>query len=187
MVTIRIAEPADAPALAALYKPYVETTDVTFEYEAPSAAEFAARMEKTLARYPYLVAEEEGAVFGYAYAGPFKGRPAYDWAVEVTVYVKMGCVGRGTGTLLYAELERWLSRQNIVNLNACITYPNERSEAFHRKLGYQTVAHFTKCGYKFGAWKDMIWMEKFLRAHPAVPEPLLPFPEARKKAERLAP
>lgn len=73
MVTIRIAEPADAPALAALYKPYVETTDVTFEYEAPSAAEFATRMEKTLARYPYLVAEEEGAALGYAYAGRSRG------------------------------------------------------------------------------------------------------------------
>lgn len=147
MRTIRIATPADAPALAAIYKPYVETTDITFEYAAPSDAEFAARIAHTLERYPYLIAEEGGVALGYAYAGAFKGRPAYDWAVEVTAYVKMDFSGHGVSTLLYTGLERCLSMQNIINLNACITYPNEKSEAFHRKLGYKTVAHFTKCGY----------------------------------------
>lgn len=181
MVTIRIATPADAPALAAIYKPYVETTDITFEYAAPSDAEFAARIAHTLERYPYLIAEEGGIALGYAYAGAFKSRPAYDWAVEVTVYVKMGFSGHGAGTLLYTELERCLSMQNIINLNACITYPNEKSEAFHRKLGYKTIAHFTKCGYKSGAWKDMIWMEKFLCAHPAAPAAVIPFPEVQGK------
>lgn len=176
MVTIRIATLADAPVLAALYKPYVETTDITFEYDAPSAEEFAARMEKTCARYPFLVAEDSGMLFGYAYAGTFKGRPAYDWSVEVSVYVKLGHSGQGIGTLLYEALERCLRQQNIINLNACITYPNPKSEAFHRKFGYQTVAHFTRCGYKFGAWKDMIWMEKALCAHPPVPQPVIPFP-----------
>ena len=83
---------------------------------------------------------------------------------------------QGIGTLLYEALERCLRQQNIINLNACITYPNPKSEAFHRKFGYQTVAHFTRCGYKFGAWKDMIWMEKALCAHPPVPQPVIPFP-----------
>ena len=118
MITIRIATPADAPALAAIYKPYVETTDITFEYAAPSDAEFAARIAHTLERYPYLIAEEGGIALGYAYAGAFKSRPAYDWAVEVTVYVKMGFSGHGAGTLLYTELERCLSMQIIINLNA---------------------------------------------------------------------
>ena len=183
MVTIRIAQPSDASVLAAIYRPYVETTDITFEYDAPSDAEFAARIAETLKKYPYLIAEENGAAVGYAYAGTFKGRPAYNWAVEVTVYVKMGCSGRGIGTLLYAELERWLRRQNIINLNACITHPNEKSEAFHRKLGYRTVAHFTRCGYKLGAWKDMVWMEKFLSEHPAVPEPVIPFSALQSAAQ----
>ena len=176
MITIRIATPADAPALAAIYKPYVETTDITFEYAAPSDAEFAARIAHTLERYPYLIAEEGGIALGYAYAGAFKSRPAYDWAVEVTVYVKMGFSGHGASTLLYTELERCLSMQNIINLNACITYPNEKSEAFHRKLGYKTVAHFTKCGYKSGAWKDMIWMEKIIGEHKADQPPVKPYP-----------
>ena len=128
-----------------------------------------------------LIAEEGGVALGYAYAGAFKGRPAYDWAVEVTAYVKMDFSGHGVSTLLYTGLERCLSMQNIINLNACITYPNEKSEAFHRKLGYKTVAHFTKCGYKSGAWKDMIWMEKFLCAHPAAPAAVIPFPEVQER------
>lgn len=177
MILLRTATLADAPALAEIYRPYVEDTDITFEYVPPTAAEFAARMESTLKKYPYIVAVEDGVIQGYAYAGAFKGRAAYDWAVETTVYVRMGAHGRGIGTLLYAELERLLAMQHILNLNACITYPNEGSEAFHRKLGYKTVAHFTKCGYKLGKWKDMIWMEKLIAPHPDVPLPVIPFPE----------
>ena len=172
---IRVAVPSDAPALLAIYAPYVESTTITFEYTVPTAAEFAARIESTLARYPYLVALADGVPVGYAYASQFKSRAAYDFAVETSVYVRDGEHGKGIGSALYNALELLLGRQHITNLNACITYPGEGSVEFHGRRGYTTVAHFHKCGYKFGRWLDMIWMEKFLAPHDDVPQPFVPF------------
>lgn len=175
MMKIRVAELEDAKKLVEIYRFYVETTDITFEYDVPTVEEFTERMRKTLAKYPYIVAEEGNDILGYAYAGAFKSRKAYDWSVETSIYVKAGGDGHGVGTLLYNELERFLKMQNIINMNACITYPNEKSESFHKKFGYKTVAHFTKCGYKFDKWKDMIWMEKFIGEHKDKPEEIIPF------------
>lgn len=175
MMKIRVAELEDAKKIVEIYRFYVETTDITFEYDVPTVEEFTERMRKTLAKYPYIVAEEGNDILGYAYAGAFKSRKAYDWSVETSIYVKAGGDGHGVGTLLYNELERFLKMQNIINMNACITYPNEKSESFHKKFGYKTVAHFTKCGYKFGKWKDMIWMEKFIGEHKDKPEEIIPF------------
>jgi phosphinothricin acetyltransferase len=184
---LRAATPADAPALLAIYAPYVKNTAVTFELEAPSAEEFAARIRRTLARYPYLVAEEDGRPAGYAYVSPFKVRAAYDWSVETSIYLRQGCRGKGLGRALYAELEELLRRQHILNLNACISHPrgadphlDDASEGFHAHLGYRRVAHFTQCGYKFGTWYDMVWMEKMLGAHEVPPLPVIPFPELKK-------
>ena len=178
-VMIRFATEEDAEELLRIYSYYVENTAITFEYDTPALDEFKYRIRTIKAMYPYLVSEVDGKIVGYAYANTFKDRAAYDWAVEVTVYVKMGFSGHGAGTLLYTELERCLSMQNIINLNACITYPNEKSEAFHRKLGYKTVAHFTKCGYKSGAWKDMIWMEKIIGQHRAGQANIVPFTDVK--------
>ena len=118
---------------------------------------------------------EDNKIYGYAYASTFKGRPAYDWSVETSIYVKCNFSRNKVGTLLYNELERYLKLQNIINVNACITYPNEKSENFHKKFGYKTVGHFTKCGYKFGQWHDMFWMEKFLGEHSIPPRDAIPF------------
>lgn len=176
---LRIAVPDDAAALLAIYKPYVENTTITFEYDVPTLEDFTARIVHTLERYPYLVALSDGEPVGYAYAGAFKSRAAYDWAVELSVYVKDGVRGRGIGKTLYGALEKLLLRQHVTNLNACITYPSAGSEQFHGKLGYTTVAHFHKCGYKFGKWLDMIWMEKMLAEHAETPAPFLPFAALR--------
>ena len=105
-LTIRAAAPADAAALLEIYAPYVEKTAVTFAYAVPSAEEFAGRIARTLERYPYLIAMAEGRIMGYACAGPFKERAAYDWAAETTVYVRRDGRRRGTGRALYAALER---------------------------------------------------------------------------------
>ena len=94
-IDIRVATPEDAKELLAIYAPYVEETAITFEYTVPTAEEFAGRMKKTLTRYPYLVAEKEGELLGYAYAGPFKAKAAYDWSVETTIYVKKDCKRSG--------------------------------------------------------------------------------------------
>lgn len=174
-MNIRVAKLEDAEQLVDIYKFYVEKTDITFEYEVPTVEEFIDRMKSILIKYPYIVAEEGNTILGYAYASSFKGRRAYDWSVETSIYVKNGGVGCGIGTLLYNELERYLKQQNIININACITYPNEKSEEFHKKFGYKTVAHFTKCGYKFGKWKDIIWMEKFIGEHNEKPEDIIEF------------
>ena len=176
-IKIQMVSESDAEALLALYRPYVEKTAITFEYEAPSPAEFRTRIRQTLTRFPYLKAVCSGEILGYAYASPFKARTAYDWAVETSIYVKHGAHGRGVGTALYQTLENILKRQNITNANACIVYPHPESVHFHERLGYRSVAHFTKCGYKLDAWRDMVWMEKLLSPHPKKPKSVIPITE----------
>lgn len=174
-ITIRGAGEADAKELLGIYAPYVTATAVTFEYTVPPLEEFRDRIARTLEKYPYLVAVSGERILGYAYASAFKGRAAYDWSVETSIYVRMDKTHEGTGKALYAELEKILKKQHIINLNACIAYPNPESIAFHERLGYKTVAHFTKCGYKCGKWYDMIWMEKMLSEHPDNPQPVIPY------------
>lgn len=178
-ITIRMASPKDARSLLAIYRPYVEHTAITFEYEVPSEEEFASRITHILERYPYLVAEEGGKPVGYAYASSFKDRAAYNWAVELSIYLDESCRGRGVGAVLYKALEDILKRQNITNLNACIAYPNPESIRFHEKQGYRTTAHFTRCGYKGGQWWDMIWMEKILGSHPIPPQDFIPITQLK--------
>lgn len=175
-MNIRIAQPEDAAALLSIYAPYVEHTAITFEYEIPAVSEFESRIRHTLERYPYLVAEEDDALLGYAYVSPFHARAAYAWSVETSVYVREELGRKGIGRLLYQKLEALLGRQHICNLYACIAYPNPSSIAFHESLGYQTKAHFTASGFKLGAWHDIIWMEKALSPHKTPPDPFIPFP-----------
>ena len=182
---IRVATPEDAEALLRIYAPYVEKTAITFEYDVPSAEEFAGRIEKVLRRYPYLVAEEDGAVLGYAYAGAFHERAAYAWAVETTVYVAESAKRRGLGKRLYDALEQALAGQNILSLYASIAYPAQEdpyltrdSLEFHRRLGYRLVGQFTQCGYKFGRWYDMVWMEKHIGVHTENQPAVKPFDAA---------
>jgi len=179
---IRIAEPGDAERLVEVYAPYVRETAITFEYEVPSVETFRGRMEKILEKYPYLVAERDGRIVGYAYAGIFNERPAADWSVETAIYVERGNRRTGVGRELYKALEQALSRQNIINLNACIACPEAEDKyltynsiRFHEHMGYHMVGRFYKCGYKFGRWYHLAWMEKHLREHPAKPEPVIWF------------
>lgn len=183
-VKIRIAAPQDAAALLAIYAPYVEKTSITFEYDVPTLQEFEGRIRKILEKYPYLVAECDGEIVGYAYAGPFKARAAYDWGVETTVYVRSDQKKNGIGRKLYDALEKLLSMQNILNMNACIAYPETEDEyltkdsvRFHEHLGYRFVGEFQKCGCKFGRWYNMVWMEKHIGVHVENPPAVIPFPE----------
>ncbi len=171
-VTIRAAVPGDAEALLAIYAPYVETTAITFEYDVPSAEEFRGRISHVLQRYPYLVAEAGGRIAGYAYAGRFHERAAYDWAAELSIYVDRDAKRMGIGSSLYAKLADCLRAQGILNLNACIACPEREDEyltlgsiRFHEKLGFRMVGKFHNCGYKFGRWYHMVWMEKEIGAH----------------------
>ena len=171
-ITIRTATLSDAQALLNIYAPYVEHTAITFEYDVPSVEEFASRIEHTLQKYPYLIAEKNGSLLGYAYASPFHERPAYDWAVETSIYVDQNIKHQGIGRRLHDALEDALRNQGILNMNACIAYPPEKDEyldrnsvEFHTHMGYRLVGEFYKCGYKFHRWYNMVWMEKLIGNH----------------------
>lgn len=177
IMNIRTAVPEDAPSLIKIYAPYVLDTSITFEYEVPSREEFAGRIRSTLEKYPYLVAEDDGDIRGYAYASPFKSRAAYDWSVETSIYIHPDARHRGVGTALYSRLEELLHRQRVCNLCACITYPNPVSISFHERFGYKVAAHFNAAGFKLGSWHDIVWMEKELCPHDLPPLPFVPFSE----------
>ncbi|HFU4110092.1 TPA: N-acetyltransferase family protein [Streptococcus suis] len=162
MIKIQSAQIEDAADLVAIYAPYVENTAITFETEIPTVADFASRIEKTLEKFPYLVAVEEGQILGYAYASTYYARAAYDWTVELSVYVSREVRGKGIGSLLYAALEEELTARGFKNFLACIALPNPASLALHKKRGYEQVAHFKNVGYKFDTWHDIVWLQKSL-------------------------
>ena len=183
---IRSASRKDAGRLLAIYAPYVSDTAVTFEYDVPTAEEFQQRIEHVTKRYPWLAAEEDGRILGYAYAAPFKDRTAYDWSAETTIYMDPAARRRGVGSLLYRSLEDELKKMGILNLYACIGVPEQEdeyltfdSQRFHRRMGYRTAGEFRECGCKFGRWYHMIWMEKRLGDHRPGPAPVRPYPEVR--------
>ena len=172
MITIRSASTGDAPRLLEIYSYYVKYTAVSFEYDVPSVGEFASRIGDTLKRYPYLVLEDDGVIYGYAYAGVFKARAAYDRSCELSVYVDRASRRKGYGRMLYSALEEELSSRGILNLYACIGDPIEEdeyltrdSEKFHSHMGFTKVGTFHRCGCKFGRWYNMIWMEKLIGEH----------------------
>ncbi len=170
--TIRYATADDAEALREIYSYYVLNTAISFEYTVPSIDEFRGRISETLKKYPYLVLESQGAVVGYAYAGPFKTREAYKYSVETTIYLKNGLQKKGFGKALIETLEKELSLMGYTNANACIAYTqaedeylNNNSMQFHEHMKYTFVGRFNKCAYKFDRWYDMIWMEKIIGEH----------------------
>ena len=171
-IEIRMATIDDAEAIRSIYAPYVKETAITFEYEVPSVQEFRERIALTLQKYPYFVAIYQGELVGYAYAGAFVGRAAYDWSAELSVYVSHQKKRAGIGGRLYSRLEEELKKQGILNLYACIGYPEVEDEyltrnsvEFHSHQGFQIVGRFHKCGYKFNRWYDMVWMEKIIGEH----------------------
>lgn len=171
-VTVRSARLEDAGRILEIYEYYVLHTAITFEYDVPTPEEFRSRMQRTMMRYPYLVAEKDGVIMGYAYAGAFVGRAAYDWSCELSVYISHTALRCGIGRMLYESLEAELKRMGILNLYACIAYPetddeylSRNSAQFHAHLGFSKAGEFHKCGYKFGRWYDMIWMEKIIGEH----------------------
>ena len=169
---IRSATVNDAERLLEIYSYYVTDTAISWEYDVPSVEEFRGRIEDVLKKYPYLVVEENGVIYGYAYAPPFVGRSAYDHSCELTIYLDKDAKGRGYGRKLYDALEAQLKKMGILNMYSCIGDPVEEdeyltrnSELFHQHLGFTKVGTFYKCGYKFGRWYNMIWMEKIIGEH----------------------
>ena len=171
-VSFRIATLEDCQAILDIYADYIKNTAITFEYEVPSTEAFRQRMENILAKYPYVVAQCGSKVVGYAYAGVFKDRAAYDWACEVSIYLHPDVQKQGIGKRLYAYLEGYLKKMGLCNFYACISYPEvddeyvtQNSAKFHVHVGFRMVGIFKQTGYKFGRWYDMVWMEKMIGEH----------------------
>ena len=185
---IRVAEERDAAALAEIYSYYVEKTAITFEYETPSTEEFTERIHNIKEKYPYIVAEEDGEILGYAYGSAFHPRAAYGWCAEMSIYVKHERRGSGAGGRLYRALESLLAEMGVLNLNACIAvapkedeYLTNDSVEFHKHFGYKRVGEFHRCGYKFNRWYNMVWMEKMIGEHKTVQPEVKAFPEIQDK------
>lgn len=185
-IKIRNADINDAERLLEIYAYYVMNTAISFEYEVPTLSEFQNRMRRTMEKYPYIVIEKDGIIQGYAYAGAFVGRAAYDWSCETTIYLDHNSRKCGLGRKLYEALEAALKEMGILNLYACIGYPekedeylNKNSAQFHEHLGFAKVGEFHKCGYKFGRWYNMIWMEKIIGEHKADQPKVKYYPELR--------
>ncbi len=171
-LVIRPVTPDDAEALADIYGYYVERTAVSFEYVPPTANEFRGRISRILQNYPYIAAVSGDRIIGYAYAREFVGRAACSRCVEVSVYIAHDCRRTGAGRALYGEMERLLGDRGILNVYASIAYADAEDEhlthdsiQFHTRMGYKQVARFHQCGWKFGRWYDLLWVEKFLGAH----------------------
>jgi phosphinothricin acetyltransferase len=172
---LRLATPADGPALADIYRPAVTDSASSFELEPPDGAEMARRVARILERTPWLVWERDGAVLGYAYAGPHRERPAYRWSVEVSAYVRAEARRLGVARALYTSLFAALVVQGFRNAYAGITLPNEASVRLHTAVGFTPIGVFRGIGYKQGAWHDVAWFERALAprdAAPASPRPL---------------
>lgn len=173
--TLRLAKLADAAELLAIYAPFVTSSDrtlsdVSFEYEVPSVAEFTERIKNISAAYPYIVCEHKGRLLGYVYAHPYIQRAAYQWGAEVTIYLAPEGQGCGLGKVMYTALENLLRLQGVVVTYACVTASNEHSVKMHEACGYKIIGTFKNTGFKHGHWLDMVWLEKVIADYPAQPE-----------------
>ena len=172
---VRAATPDDAAAIAEIYAPYVAGTVVSFETEAPDAAEMARRVAAGGDLYPWLAAYDEEGVQGFAYACAFRPRPAYRFAVETSVYVTAGSARRGIGTSLYRALFPVLEAQGYAQAIAAITLPNPVSVTLHERFGFRQVGTYEEVGFKFGEWRSVgLWQRALApaAASPAEPKPL---------------
>lgn len=149
-----------------IYRPYVEESGISFEFDVPSLDEFSARVRKYLAGWACLVAETEGRILGYAYGSVHRERKAYQWSVETTIYVDAAAQGRGLGRRLYGELLPELGDLGYCNAYAGVALPNDASVALHRAVGFAPIGTFPRVGYKFGQWHDVAWFHLALRQVP---------------------
>ncbi|MDR3846719.1 MAG: GNAT family N-acetyltransferase [Eggerthellaceae bacterium] len=206
---IRLACPADAAAVCAIYAPYVRDTATTFDLEPPTVEEMGQKIATILEERPFLVAEiersdagaasasshdeacdsEAFAVIGYSYASPFRPRKAYLHSIETSIYLAPEAKGFGLGTRLYNALEEILRLQNVYNANACVTCIEPADETcpstsriFHERRGYVQCAHIPNCGHKFGRWYDILWLQKQLIPLSQEPEGFVPLPQVDKAA-----
>jgi phosphinothricin acetyltransferase len=156
-IKVRVAERRDADAVAAIYAPIVRETAISFETDPPTPAIMADRIETTLQRYPWLVAENSGRVVGYVYGSEHRQRAAYRWSVDVTAYVSEEARGQGLGRKMYGALIDTLRAQGFRSAFAGIALPNPASVALHESVGFEALGVYRDVGFKLGNWHDVGW------------------------------
>ena len=169
-MNIRMARPEDAAGMLQIYAPFVEHTSITFETVTPTEVEFRQRIVHYLENYPWLVAEENGEIVGYAYASRYRERVAYQWSVEVSVYIQERYRRSGVARKLYERLFGLLKKQGFRNAYAVINLPNDPSVAFHESMDFHWFATYEQVGYKLGKWKNVGWWRKILNEFSLDPE-----------------
>jgi L-amino acid N-acyltransferase YncA len=161
---IRLATTQDTKAMLEIYSPNIVSNSISFEYTAPTEEEFKKRIDEIGKKYPWIVAEIDGTCAGYAYASEYRTRKAYQWCVEVTIYVHAKFQGRGVGRALYTDLFQRLRHLGYYNAYAIITLPNDKSVRLHESMGFKHIGVFPQVGYKMGQWHDVGWWQ--LRLQP---------------------
>lgn len=173
---IRLAVPGDAEGVRAIYAPCVRSSAITFETAEPTVEEMARRIRGISSTHPWLVCEISHAIAGYAYASRHRERAAYQWSVEVSVYVHGAHRGRGIGSALYDALFRILIGQGFHSAYAGITLPNPASVALHEKMGFERIGVFKDAGFKLNAWYDVGWWQRPLQGKTSAPRAPVDFP-----------
>ena len=180
---IRIARAEDAAEVAAIYAPFVTDSATSFEYSPPDAAEMAARIASALAYAPYLVSEARDGILGFAYASKHRDRAAYQWSVDVSVYIHERARRQGVGRALYTSLFALLRLQGFYTAHAGISLPNPASVGLHEALGFQPVGVYRSVGFKRGAWHDVGWWQLALRERTGTPDPPRSLADAQRDPE----
>ena len=175
---IRLAHDGDAAAIAAIYRPVVEHTAISFETIAPDQHEIAHRIAETLRSYPWLVCDRDGHIAGYAYASKHRVRAAYQWSVDTSVYVDSSDRRSGIGRALYLSLFAILAEQGYFNAFAGIALPNAGSVGLHEAMGFEKLGVYRNVGFKLGAWHDVGWWQlQLVEPSVSAPEELGPPPQ----------
>jgi len=183
MYEIRQANNTDSQPMLDIYAPVIEKTATSFEFTVPGIEEFQARVSKIRERLPWLVCMDDRYLSGYAYAGPHRSREAYQWSVELSVYMDPRYHRKGIARALYTALAEILKLQGFYTALAGITLPNDTSVAFHESFGFTWLGTYHHVGYKFGRWHSVGWWEYPLRSYELDPKPPVTINEVEETAE----
>lgn len=173
----RLVEKEDAQGILDIYAWYIQHTAFSFEYTVPSLEAYSDRILKYAKEAPWIVIEKNNKIFGFAYASPHRGRAAYQWNREVSIYLDNALHGSGVAKQLYSILLRLLKLQGYTNALAGVVSPNPKSEAFHQKMGFELVGTYHNIGYKHERWWNVNWFELFLQTPDYEPSKLLTMKE----------
>ncbi len=174
---IRRVKNEDIVQLVEIYKPYVENTTVSFEFIPPTVQEFEQRVNTYSRDYPYLVAELDGEVIGFAYGSRLAERAGFNWSAQLSIYLAPRAKGLGIGREMYNIIMQIMEQQGIYAVYAIISTPNPDSIAFHSKMGFVECARLPRCGYKNNVWCDIVYMYKLLRECTGTPQTITTFCE----------